>query len=50
MPQCTNVTTILNMPRVLNMQKCKTSDYDRVLKMLALHSVLDMPEYALIEF
>ena len=28
----------------------KSSEYGRVLNMLALYSVLDMPEYALTEF
>ena len=41
---------ILNMPPVLNILKFwiyQSSEYDRVLNMQVLYSVLNMPEYAL---
>ena len=41
------------MPRILNMPKFfvwQSSKYGRVLNILALHNILDMPEYALTEF
>ena len=41
------------MSQVLNMPKfwiSQNSEYDSVLTMWALHSVLNMPEYALTEF
>ena len=43
----------MNMPGVLNMAKFwiwQSSEYGRVLKLRALHSILNMPEYALTEF
>ena len=43
---------ILNMPRVLNMPKLwiwQIYEYGKVFNMRALHSVLNMPEYALTE-
>ena len=47
------VNRILNMPRVLNIPKFwiwQSSEYGSVLNMRASHSVLNIPEYALIEF
>ena len=44
---------ILNMSCVPNMPKFwiwESSEYGRALNMLVLHSLLDMPEYALTEF
>ena len=42
------INRILNMPLVLNMSK--SLEYSRVLNMRALHSVLNMPGYALTDF
>ena len=45
--------SLLNMPRVLNIPKFwiwPSSECGKVLNMLALHSVLNMPDYALTEF
>ena len=53
MPECAYINEIPNIPRVLNKSKfCiwQSSEYGRVLNMRALHSVLNMPEYALAEF
>ena len=52
MPECAYISRILNMPWVLNMPKFriwKSSEYRKVLNMLAIYSVLNMPEYALTE-
>ena len=41
------------MPRVLNMPKfwiSQSFEYGSLLNMRALHSVINMPEYALTEF
>ena len=40
-------TLVLNMPKFWIWQ---SFEYGRILNMLALHSVLDMSEYALAEF
>ena len=44
MPQCAYINRILNMPRALNMSLAGF-----LLNMRALHSVLNMLEYALTE-
>ena len=52
MPECAQIKTILNMHRVPNMPNFwiwQNSEYGRVFNMLALHSVLNMPEYVLTE-
>ena len=51
-PECTYISGILNMPRVLNMPNFwiwQSSENASVLNMLALHSALYMPEYTLID-
>ena len=53
MSECVYINRIPNMPWVLNMSKFgrwQSSEYGRVLDMWVLHSVLNMPEYALKEF
>ena len=54
MPKCASINRmILNMPGVLKMPKFSIwqySEYDRVFKMRALDSLLNIPEYALTEF
>ena len=53
MPECVYINRIPNMPWVLSMSKFwrwQSSEYGRVLNMWALHSVLNMPEYALNKF
>ena len=53
MPKCAYINMILNVPCVLNIPKLcirPSSEYGMVLNMLALHSILNMPEYALTEF
>ena len=53
MPEYASISSILNMPQVLNMAKFliwRSFEYGRVLSMQSLHGVLNMPEYALTEF
>ena len=52
MSERANKNRILNMPWILNMGKClwENFEYDRVLNVQKLHSVLNMPKYALAEF
>ena len=45
--QVLNVTRNLNMPKFWILQ---TFEYGRILHMQVLHSILNMPEYALSEF
>ena len=47
MPKCAYINMVLNMPHILNRQ---SAEYGRVPNMRALHSVLNVPEYALTEF
>ena len=52
MPEHAQINRILNMPGVLDMSKLwigQGSKYGKVLIMQVLHSVLNIPEYALIE-
>ena len=53
MPECAYTSKIMNMPRVLNVEKFgiwKNCEYGRVLHMRASHSILNMREDALTEF
>ena len=53
MPECVHINRNLNMPRVLNMSSSeygKALNVAKVLIMRALHSVLSIPEYVLIEY
>ena len=53
MPEYDKINGVLNMSLVLKMPKFwiwERSGYDRVLNMRALHSNLNMSEYALTEF
>ena len=53
MPEIVYINMILKIPQVLNMPKpgkWKSSEYGSILNMRALHSILNMLEYAFIKY